>query len=82
MSLIDVDAAKEKAIEKWTPVGSEVVSDFLDDQPTIDAVPVLHAHWTDKGSLSCRCSHCGCKANDEFPYCPRCYARMDEQTKI
>ena len=45
------------------------------------AETVIHAHWTDKGSLSCRCSHCGCKATDEFPYCPRCGARMDEETK-
>lgn len=44
--------------------------------------PVIHAHWTDKGSLSCRCSHCGCKSTDEFPYCPRCGARMDEETNI
>lgn len=34
--------------------------------------------WFDKGSLSCRCSECGCKSPKEYTYCPNCGARMVE----
>ena len=33
--------------------------------------------WYDVGSLSCRCSCCGCKSNKETKYCPNCGARME-----
>lgn len=33
-------------------------------------------HWFDVGSLSCRCSECGCKNNKESNYCPECGAYM------
>ena len=32
--------------------------------------------WTDVGSLSCRCSKCGCKNNRQTPYCPICGKKM------
>lgn len=44
--------------------------------PTVDVVPVRHGTWTDIGSLSCRCSECGCKNNRTTPYCPLCGAHM------
>ena len=28
--------------------------------------------WFDKGSLSCRCSECGCKSPKEYNFCPNC----------
>ena len=34
------------------------------------------AEWFDKGSLSCRCSGCGCKHAKESNYCPNCGAKM------
>ena len=42
-----------------------------------DVAPVRHAHWFDVGSLSCRCSGCGCKNDRETAYCPHCGALMD-----
>ena len=33
-------------------------------------------YWFDVGSLSCRCSECGCKNNKESTYCPECGAYM------
>lgn len=33
-------------------------------------------YWLDVGSLSCRCSECGCKNNKESNYCPECGAYM------
>lgn len=29
-------------------------------------------YWYDKGSLSCRCSNCGCKSPKEYSFCPNC----------
>lgn len=59
--------------------------------PTIDAVPVVHAHWRRYSYDEAICSHCGydrwtgfeCsneadKKWDELPpYCEECGARMD-----
>ena len=45
--------------------------------PAADAVPLRHGRWIDKGSLSCRCSECGCKSTKESPYCHICGAIMD-----
>ena len=35
-------------------------------------------HWYDVGSLSCRCSKCGCKNNWESRFCPNCGAEMEK----
>ena len=32
--------------------------------------------WFDKGSMSCRCSNCGCKSIKEYSFCPNCGADM------
>lgn len=45
--------------------------------PAADVVEVRHGHWWDRGSLSCRCSCCGCKNNRETRYCPDCGANME-----
>lgn len=50
---------------------------WLDDAPIVDAAPVKHGHWEDVGSLSCRCSECGCKNYRETRFCPNCGAKMD-----
>ena len=44
--------------------------------PAADVAPIRHAHWFDVGSLSCRCSGCGCKSERETAYCPNCGAKM------
>lgn len=36
-----------------------------------------HGYWFDRGSLSCRCSECGCKNTKESDVCPHCNAIMD-----
>ena len=35
-----------------------------------------YGEWIDKGSLSCRCSECGCKNDKESNFCPNCGADM------
>lgn len=53
-------------------------ADQIKSAPTITPESlVVHGRWIDKGSLSCRCSECGCKNGKETPYCPNCGAKMD-----
>lgn len=47
------------------------------DAPAADVAQVRHGRWFDKGSLSCRCSKCGCKNYKETKWCPNCGAKMD-----
>ena len=61
----------------------------VDEQPTIDAVPVVHGEWIIKphgtyGQLRAFCSACGkhsgiggIVSNQKKPYCPNCGAKMD-----
>lgn len=58
-------------------LGIESVIEFVENLPAADVAPVRHGRWWDVGSLSCRCSECGCKSGSETPYCPHCGARMD-----
>ena len=55
--------------------------------PTVDAEPVKHGHWVNKGFEPLRCSVCGITvdaingipwANIGFKFCPHCGAKMDE----
>lgn len=53
----------------------------IEQIPAAKAMPVVHGRWYDKGSISCRCSYCGCKSNAEYSYCPNCGARMDGEQR-
>lgn len=95
MRLIDAD----KINFLWTPIAPVYISNDvhyepvafkweIDVQPTIDAKPVVHAHWIqDKGLFRnpiIKCSHCGNfldmngvnagRGNANF--CPNCGADM------
>lgn len=58
-----------------TMKGIAIINQFT----TADVVPVVRGEWVDKGSLSCRCSECGCKSNKEYTYCPNCGAKMESE---
>ena len=66
-----------------------------DDEPTVDATPIVHAHWIEKtewyhgiGRIHCTCSNCGYTI-DYKPdsrgdgrggkFCDDCGAMMDEK---
>lgn len=81
----------DMVVDGWETVtaymkGERRHSDYLDgienalycinNADTVD--PAKHGKWEDKGSLSCRCSECGCKSPKEYPYCPNCGAMMLE----
>lgn len=59
-------------------------TDYVDNtfiEEELKKVPSVHSepktgHWFDVGSLSCRCSECGCKNNKESNYCPECGTYM------
>lgn len=92
--LIDAEAAKMLAEEFYPFVEGcgEIrdVKDFLDCCPTIEAKPVVHAHWKYHGGdddleLYGFCSRCGKGRLTEDDIsrlkpslCPYCSAQMDE----
>lgn len=57
-------------------IGFNSCINALDVMPSADVVEVKHGEWVDKGSLSCRCSNCGCKSSKESKFCPHCGADM------
>lgn len=106
MRAIDADEF-EKVIEAWIRMhwgeaftGDDVGSDFLemlDEEPTLDVKPVVHAHWipeypnkrTGKAYWH-KCSECGRSVFDNrqvsidemgYAFCPHCGAKMDEEKK-
>lgn len=60
----------------------------IQNAPTIEAKPVVHAHWKDIGLETKHrfCTKCGgCVTQREswiYKYCPFCGAQMDEGVKI
>jgi len=52
---------------------------WLDDAPTVEAVPVRHGRWKDKDGGIATCSVCGDRWGvwSVMKYCPNCGARMD-----
>jgi len=83
MRLIDAEPLYDKLEDYYKSScgkAHEMARNCLDavcDMPTVDAAPVKHGHWEDVGSLSCRCSECGCKNDRETMFCPNCGAKMD-----
>lgn len=84
MRLIDADQllSLERLLNSFILKDSKLASYIyeqvifdIEHMPTVD--PVQHGYWFDKGSLSCRCSNCGCKSDKEYHYCPNCGAKMD-----
>ena len=68
----------------------ECAKDYIYNAKTIDAVPVVHAHWIAEcnpeeldSSTYCRCSNCGASApigfTFDWDFCPYCGAKMDEE---
>ena len=93
MRLIDAEALKTKIqillceVQKhgFTPpeqiVNLGLLLQYIDNAPTIEAKPVVHAHWA-KDEEFPTCSNCKAFMADKnallTPYCPCCGAQMDE----
>lgn len=79
MRLIDA----EKYREEWLKFRTFEPMLLLDQQPTVEAVPVIHAKW-DKGytfpdGAYWKCTNCGelIKVKVPMHYCNNCGAKMD-----
>lgn len=55
---------------------NEAIDNIAEFEPTADVVERKKGKWYDVGSLSCRCSNCGCKSEKESSFCPNCGAEM------
>lgn len=66
--------------------GAAVLTQLIDDAPTIDTAPVVHGLWIEKSRHehypSCKpykadyCSVCGKRGSAEYRYCPNCGAKL------
>ena len=77
----DYEAGQNDALDR--------VDTWMEEQPTIEAAPVVHGRWEDKptgryGQQQSWCSACrkhsgigGIEKNRHRAYCPNCGARMD-----
>ena len=100
MRLIDAEAFLKTEIDRCgsTPLvgtctsDNEYLSERLKKAPTIEAKPIVHAHWVteqeaeeiNRYDLTYCCSACGhcdwdCTESEGFEYCPNCGAKMDEK---
>ena len=79
--LIDADMLTE--VLKSNGLKDSLVYMFINQEPTVDAEPVVHAHWEKVYDRNYKCSVCGAwyEADEEeildFDYCPHCGAKMD-----
>lgn len=88
MRLIDADAADVERICCYYGDNCRIedVQEWLDEQPAIDAVPVVHARWIEPcinkyGHPCHHCSACRFKASQkDRNYCPNCGAMMRGET--
>jgi hypothetical protein len=54
------------------------VDDWMDAQPTVDAVEVVHGRWKEGYLIHpYGCSRCWARRDKISPYCPNCGAKMD-----
>lgn len=90
MTLIDADEVRDEILHD-PDYDNDTINHFLDVidyAPTVDAQPVIHAHWnfTSRPNEDCmggshnviECSNCKEDYDAEYDYCPSCGALMDE----
>lgn len=86
MRLIDADAADVEEISCYygSQCYTEDVQEWLNEQPTIEATPVVHGRWIphNKGQNNwCECSECNTVGSPFWKRCPVCEAKMDERSE-
>lgn len=96
MRLVDADNIQDKLANlilysAGTPEGEcvDYAHNLIDAEPTVDAVPVVHAHvvWTkpNTGHKTQCCSNCHrtfiSRPNEAIEFCPHCGAKMEEEEK-
>lgn len=80
---------KPEYIMKLTDAMLKDIEDIVSEQPTVDAVPVVHGHWVSEinsygETTAWHCSNCyertGFFTTGQSNYCPECGAKMDEKS--
>lgn len=84
--LIDVDKADVDSIRCYYSGHCylEDVQEWIDDQPTVDAVPVVHGRWEKRGKHDWYCTACKIGVPYSYTghkYCPNCGADMRGDTE-
>lgn len=84
MRLINANAFLDfLRIEEKIMEGEEITFDYVRSlivsAPTIEAKPVVHAHWNQIANGFMVCSHCEepVEENRKYSFCPLCGAQMD-----
>jgi hypothetical protein len=74
-----------KEYDTGKEAGIDLVLAIINHLPTIEAKPVVHAHWKNWGCEGTVCSNCygrvlyECDEHEKkSKYCPHCGAQMDE----
>ena len=96
MRLIDAEALYKKVlgrpvtnVDGYGYINHIRVLEMIDNEPTVEAKPVVHAHWAlfgkDGTDTDYGCTNCGYTftTSGSYPqsvhYCPYCGAQMDEE---
>ena len=84
MAIVDAgQASKRYKIGDFWELRYTEIKEVMDEQPTVDAVPVRHGKWITKstgGEFFDCCSECGYVEWDApNKYCPHCGSRMDKE---
>ena len=53
----------------------------IGEQPTVDAVEVVHGRWESHTNASVECSVCDGVVLMRFKFCPHCGAKMDGERR-
>lgn len=94
--LIEAEALYKKVLESHVTnidgygyINHNRVLKMIDNEPTVEAKPVVHAHWVifgkDGTDTDYGCTNCGYTftTSGSYPqsvhYCPYCGAQMDEE---
>lgn len=77
--LTELKQSAKRHCKLYEALQLQYIIDQIKCFPTAKAQEVSHGNWFDNGSLSCRCSECGCKSNRESNFCPHCGAKMDKE---
>lgn len=79
MRLIDADKFILALMDaSLSSVDEDTILDLVDSVPTVDAVPVVHAHRVDNSGFYSSCSECGGVLTYGGNYCPNCGAKCDD----
>ena len=89
MAIVDAgQASKRYKIGDFWELRYTEIKEVMDEQPTVDAVPVRHGKWIHEVRYTIdslhsyqqyRCSECGMTYITNTKYCPNCGARMDKE---